>query len=74
MSSKPLESKIDDTGNHGIVVSGGSYNVIDSNDVYDAGGNFSSGFAHGIAVEYCGSPVLHFRERRAQVQRISLAS
>ena len=39
------------TGNHGIISTGGSYNNITSNLVENAGGNYVSGFAHGIAVD-----------------------
>lgn len=40
-----------DTGNHGIVSTGANYTLIQGNDVYRPGQNYSSGFGHGIAVD-----------------------
>ncbi len=39
------------TGNHGIVSTGADYTNISNNRVENAGINFTSGFAHGIAVD-----------------------
>ncbi len=39
------------TGCHGIISTGGSYNNITANLIENAGGNYVSGFAHGIAVD-----------------------
>jgi|WetSurMetagenome_2_1015567.scaffolds.fasta_scaffold39437_1 parallel beta-helix repeat protein len=46
-----LDNLVNKTGLHGIVVTGGNCNNITGNYVEDAGGNYVSGFAHGIAVD-----------------------
>lgn len=46
-----LNNSVEKTGFHGIVVTGGNNNLISSNVVRDAGGNYVAGFAHGIAVD-----------------------
>jgi len=51
LANRILNNSVEKTGYHGIVVTGGNNNVITSNIVRDAGGNYVAGFAHGIAVD-----------------------
>jgi parallel beta-helix repeat protein len=45
------DNLVEKTGLHGIVSTGGNYNTISGNTIKDVGGNYVSGFAHGIAVD-----------------------
>jgi len=51
LANRILSNSVEKTGYHGIIVTGGNNNVITSNMVRDAGGNYVAGFAHGIAVD-----------------------